>query len=40
MDRITIIGSGSIGLSMGLGIKAIGLKETELVGTSGAPEVA
>ena len=35
MDRITIIGSGSIGLSMGLGIKAIGLKETELVGTSG-----
>ncbi len=35
MDRITIIGSGSIGLSMGLGIKAIGLNETELVGTSG-----
>ena len=35
MDRITIIGSGSIGLSMGLGIKAVGLKETELVGTSG-----
>ena len=35
MDRITIIGSGSIGLSMGLGIRAIGLKETELVGTSG-----
>ena len=35
MDRITIIGSGSIGLSMGLGIKGIGLKETELVGTSG-----
>ena len=36
MDRITIIGSGSIGLSVGLGIRAIGLKETELVGTSGA----
>lgn len=35
MDRITIIGSGSIGLSMGLGIKSIDLKETELVGTSG-----
>ena len=35
MDRITIVGSGSIGLSMGLGIKAVGLKETELVGTSG-----
>ena len=35
MDRITIIGSGSIGLSMGLGIKAVGLKETELAGTSG-----
>ena len=35
MDRITIIGSGSIGLSMGLGLKAIDLKETELVATSG-----
>ena len=35
MDRITIIGSSSIGLSMGLGIKALGLKETEVVGTSG-----
>ncbi len=35
MDRITIIGSGSIGLSIGLGIKSIGLKQTELIGTSG-----
>ncbi len=35
MDRITIIGSGSIALSMGLGIKALDLKETEVVGTSG-----
>ena len=35
MDRITIIGSSSIGLSMGLGIKALGLKETEVVGSSG-----
>ena len=35
MDRITIIGFSNIGLSMGLRLKDIGLKETEVVGTSG-----
>ena len=35
MDRITIIGSSNIGLSMGLRLKELGLKETEVVGTSG-----
>lgn len=35
MDRIAIIGSGSVGLSLGLGLKDIDLRETEVVGTSG-----
>ncbi len=35
MDRITIIGVGPIGISIGLCLKAAELKETEIVATSG-----
>lgn len=33
MDRITIVGMGPIGLSIGLGLKRAGLSDTEVVGT-------
>ena len=35
MERITIIGMGPIGMSIGLGLKAAGLTDTEILGTSG-----
>ena len=35
MERITIIGIGPIGMSLGLGLKAAGLTDTEILGTSG-----
>ena len=35
MDRITIVGIGPIGASMGLGLKRSDLRNTEIVGTSG-----
>lgn len=35
MDRISVIGYSNIGLSIGLGLKGVELKETEIVGTSG-----
>ena len=35
MERITIIGIGPIGMSIGLGLKAAGLSDTEIMGTSG-----
>ena len=35
MERITIIGIGPIGMSIGLGLKAAGLTDTEILGTSG-----
>ena len=35
VERITIIGMGPIGMSIGLGLKAAGLTDTEVLGTSG-----
>ena len=35
MERITIIGMGPVGMSIGLGLKAAGLTDTEILGTSG-----
>jgi len=35
MDRITIITAGAAGVSVGLGLKAAGLEDTEIVGASG-----
>ena len=35
MDRITILGMGPIGVSIGLGLKRAGLKDTEIMGTDG-----
>ena len=35
MDRIAILGMGTVGLSIGLGLKRAGLQETEIVGADG-----
>ena len=35
MERITIIGIGPVGMSIGLGLKAAGLTDTEILATSG-----
>ncbi len=35
MERITIIGTGVVGMSMGLALKRANLRNTEVVGSSG-----
>ena len=35
MDRITIITAGPMGVSIGLGLRAAGLRDTVIVGSSG-----